>query len=49
VGLPIDFLPAERVAHNARLPDLVRLARGESVIKCPSPLNVLNYTHGHST
>ena len=32
VGLPIDFLPAERVAHNARLPDLVRLARGESVI-----------------
>jgi hypothetical protein len=25
-----------------------RLARGESVIKCPSPLNVLKDTYDHS-
>jgi hypothetical protein len=29
-------------------PGLVRLARGESVIKCPSSLNVLKYTYDHS-
>ena len=33
---------------SARCTATARLATGESVIKCPSPLNVLKATHDHS-
>jgi hypothetical protein len=35
-------------AEAAALPAGVLAARGESVIECPSPLNVLNHTYDHS-